>query len=436
MDWWMILSGSLLLLLATFLSGAPLFIGFLVVNIGTVLAVTGPRGFILVSNSIFDSANIASLSAIPLFILMGEILTRSGSVDNLFRAMDGLVGKVRGRQYVLTILVSVVFGALSGAAMAVAAMLGRSLFPTMMARHYDPRMSIGTILAGASLAPIIPPSVLIVVVATLADVSIGKLLIAGIGPGLVAAGLFLAYIGLRVWLNPALSPDVDVAENQRGLAGKLRSIVLLLPFSIIVFAVMGLILLGIATPSEAAATGVLGSVVVAIIYRSFSFGMLRDAFSNAMLVTAMIMVIVVSSNLFGQLLAFTGSTRQLVAFGAGLADSPYLLVFLLLAIVFVLCMFIDQIALMLILVPIYQPLIQSVDFDPIWFWLLVLLNLTVGGMTPPFGYTMFAFKATAPEVSLKQVYDASWPFVGLFLVLMVLVAAFPTIATYLPSIMN
>lgn len=435
MEWWAILSGSLLLLLTVFLTGAPMFVGFLIVNIGTVLLLTGPRGFILVSNSIFDSANIGSLSAIPLFILMGEILTRSGSVENLFRSMDGLIGKLRGRQYVLTILVSVVFGALSGAAMAVAAMLGRSLFPTMMARNYDVKLSIGTILAGASLAPIIPPSVLIVIVATLADVSIGKLLISGIGPGLVAALLFLVYIGVRVKMNPALSPDTVANDGEQESGGKLHALLLMMPFSIIVFSVMGLILLGVATPSEAAATGVVGSVVVAIVYRSFSFAMLREAFENAMFVTAMIMTIVFSSNLFGQLLAFTGATRHLVELGTAFGDQPYMLLAALLGVVFVMCMFIDQIALMLILVPIYQPMVQATGFEPIWFWLLVLLNLTVGGMTPPFGYTMFAFKATAPNVTLSEVYAASWPFAALFIVLMVLVAMFPPIATYLPSLM-
>ncbi|MGB3405941.1 MAG: TRAP transporter large permease subunit, partial [Jannaschia sp.] len=259
MEWWMFLSGSLSLLLVMFLTGAPLFIGFLLVNIGTVLLLIGPRGFILVGNSIFDSANVGTLSAIPLFILMGEILTRSGSVENLFRAMDGLIGRVPGRQYVLTVAISVVFGALSGAAMAVAAMLGRSLYPTMQARNYDTGLSIGTILAGASLAPIIPPSVLIVVIATLADVSIGGLLIAGIGPGLVAAVLILIYIVLAVRRLPEGAPGpADAAPAER--LGPLRAILLLCPFSIIIFSVMGLILLGIATPSEAAATGVVGSV--------------------------------------------------------------------------------------------------------------------------------------------------------------------------------
>ncbi len=433
MDWWMILSGSLILLLVLFATGAPLFIGFLVINLGTVLVLTGTRGFVLVANSIYESANIASLTAVPLFILMGEILTRSGSVENLFRGMDGLVGRLKGRQYVLTVLVSVVFGALSGAAMAVAAMLGRSLYPTMIARNYDSKLSIGAILAGASLAPIIPPSVLIVVTATLADVSIGRLLIAGVGPGLVAAVVFLVYIAVRVWRDPSLSPPPEAADAQAGAMAKVRAIALLLPFSIIVFAVMGLILLGIATPSESAAAGVVGSVVVAAIYRRVSLAMLRESLAGATQITAMIMMIVVSSNLFGQLLAFTGSTQRLVGLAAALEGQPYLLLFVLLAIVFVFCMFVDQVALMLILVPIYKPIVEAAGFDPIWFWLLVLLNLTVGGITPPFGYTMFAFKATAPSVPLNRIFAAAWPFVGLFILLMALVVLVPGIATWLPS---
>lgn len=434
-EWYVFLSVSLSVLLVLFLSGPPLFVSFLLVNLGTVLMLLGERGLILVANSIFDSANIASLSAIPLFILMGEILTRSGSVENLFRAMDGLIGRVPGRQYVLTVAISVIFGALSGAAMAVAAMLGRSLYPTMIDRGYDRGLSIGTILAGASLAPIIPPSVLIVVIATLADVSVGRLLIAGVGPGLVAAVLILLYIALRVARREKPAPEVpDTAR--RGWREIVRSIGLLLPFSIIIFAVMGLILLGVATPSEAAASGVLGSALVAAIYGRFSLQMIRESVSSAMLITAMIMVIVASSNLFGQMLGLTGATRGLIDWGGALAEEPYVLLTLLLVIVFVLCMFIDQIALMLILVPIYKPLVEAAGFDPIWFWLLVLLNLSVGGITPPFGYTMFAFKATAPEIGLGPIYRAAWPFVGVFIVLMAVVVAVPGIATWLPAAMN
>lgn len=434
MEWYTILLGGVAVLIALFATGIPLFIGFLVVNVLGVYLLSGVRGFVLIANSMFNTANITALTAIPLFILMGELLTRSGSVDMLFTSMDRLIGKIRGRQYVLTILVSVIFGALSGAAMAVSAMMARSLYPTMLERKYDSRLSIGAILAGSSLAPIIPPSVLVVLVATLADISVAKLLIAGIIPGLVAAALFLGYIALRVFFDKSLSPDVE-AVNEGGWLVKLAAIGLMLPFSITIFSVMGLILLGIATPSEAAATGVLGSLLVAGIYRKLSWSMIWKCLESAASMTAMILVIVVSSNLFGQLLAFTGATGKLVTFGVALSTSPYVMLIILLSVVFFMCMFLDQTALMLILVPIFVPLISGFQFDPIWFWMLVLLNLTVGGITPPFGYTMFAFKAGAPQTELSEIFRATVPFVILFLVLMVIIIIFPSLATYLPALL-
>ena len=434
MEWYTILIGGVMALIALFATGIPLFIGFLIVNVGGIYLLAGERGFVLIANSMFNTANISALTAIPLFILMGELLTRSGSVNMLFTSMDRLIGNIRGRQYVLTIFVSVIFGALSGAAMAVSAMMARSLYPTMLERNYDRRLSIGAILAGSSLAPIIPPSVLVVLVATLADLSVAKLLVAGIIPGLIAAALFLGYISLRVFFDKSLSPDVEVV-SEKGLLAKLTAIGLMLPFSITIFSVMGLILLGIATPSEAAATGVIGSLLVAGIYRKLSWQMVWKSLEAAATMTAMILMIVVSSNLFGQLLAFTGSTRKLVTFGATLSNSPYVMLTMLLAVVFVMCMFLDQTALMLILVPIFVPLIAGFQFDPIWFWMLVLLNLTVGGITPPFGYTMFAFKAGAPETELSDIYYASLPFVILFLVLMAIIITFPSLATYLPELL-
>jgi len=433
MEWWAVLSVGLAVLLAVFLTGAPLFVGFLLINLCGIYLLAGGRGFVMVSDSIFDTAKISQLTAIPLFILMGEILTRSGSVAMLFSSMDGLIGKVRGRQYVLTILVSVIFGALCGAAMAVAAMMARSLYPTMMARKYDSKLSIGAILAGASLAPIIPPSVLVVIVATLADISVAKLLIAGILPGLVAAALFLVYIAVRVRLNPALSPDAETGAARPGLVGKLIAVAQMLPFTIIIFCVMGFILLGIATPSESAATGVVGSLVVAAIYRRLSWRMVWEALDATASMTAMILAIVVSSILFGQLLAFTGATRELIAFATGLSHASFIVMLVMLVVVFAMCMFIDQTALMLILVPIYVPLVTHLGLDPIWFWLLVLVNLTVGGITPPFGYAMFAFKAGAPGVGLPEIFSAVLPFVLLFIVLMALIVAFPPLATYLPG---
>ena len=436
MVWWGTLSGGLALLLAAFMTGAPIFIAFLVINIAGVLLVLGQPGFGMVANSIFETTNIAALSAIPLFILMGELLFRSGSIDILFDSVDKLVGKVRGRQYVLCIVLSTIFGALSGAAMGVAAMMARTLYPGMIERNYDSRLSTGAILAGASLAPIIPPSVLVIIIGTLADVSIAGLLIAGIVPGLMLSGMFLIYIFARVRANPGLAPygDSDTAPEV-SLWEMVVAVLRVLPFALIIFCVMGFILLGVATPSESAATGVLGALLTAVYYRKLNWKMISESVASAAFITSMILVIMASSKMFSQLLAFTGSTRELTSLIVTLDFEPYAMLFIMMLIPFILCMFIDQIALMLVVIPIYQPLLGTLGFDPIWFWLIMLLNVTVGGITPPFGYTMFAFKGSAPDVPLKDIFNATWPFVCIFLVGMAVIAAFPPLATWLPGLL-
>ncbi len=436
MEWWAILAAGLTLLLAVFMTGVPIFVAFLLINITGVLLILGQPGFGLVANSIFETTNIAALSAIPLFILMGELLFRSGSIDILFDAVDKLVGRVRGRQYVLCITLSTIFGALSGAAMGVAAMMARTLFPGMLDRGYDPKLSTGAILAGASLAPIIPPSVLVIIIGTLANVSIAGLLIAGILPGLMLAGLFFIYTLGRVRLNPVLAnEDVQASSVDVSVGEKIRAILRVLPFVLIIFCVMGFILLGVATPSESAATGVAGAILTAAYYRKLNWKMFSESLASAAFITSMILVIMASSKMFSQLLAFTGSTRALTEVVVGLDFPAYLMLFIMMLIPFILCMFIDQIALMLVVIPIYQPLIKTLEFDPIWFWLLMLLNVTVGGITPPFGYTIFAFKGATDRVNLQQVFSATWPFVLIFLVGMVLIAMFPPIATVLPRLL-
>lgn len=436
MPWWGTLSGGVAILLGAFVTGAPIFIAFLVINITGVLIFLGEPGFGMVANSIFETTNIAALSAIPLFILMGELLFRSGTIDILFDSVDKLVGRVRGRQYVLCIVLSTIFGALSGAAMGVAAMMGRTLFPGMIARNYDARLSTGAILAGASLAPIIPPSVLVIIIGTLANVTIAGLLIAGILPGLMLAGLFLVYIFGRVRLNPELAP-LGAADTrpETALREKVYAVLRVLPFAIIIFCVMGFILLGIATPSESAATGVLGALLTAAYYRRLDWKMVSESLSSAAFITSMILVIMASSKMFSQLLAFTGSTRELTQLIVTLDFPAYVMLFIMMLIPFALCMFIDQVALMLVVIPIYQPLLKTLEFDPVWFWLIMLLNVTVGGITPPFGYTMFAFKGSAPQVPLSDIFRATWPFVGIFVLGMALIAAFPPLATWLPGLL-
>lgn len=425
-------AGLLLGLMAT---GIPVFAAFLTVNLVAVAFIMGPAGFGMFANSLYETTTTQSLVTIPLFILMGEILFRSNAVEVLFHSIDTLVGRVRGRQYVLSIVLATVFSTLSGAAMGVAAMLGRSLLPGMIARGYDAKLSAGTILAGASLAPLIPPSVLVIIIGTLAGVSIAGLLIAGILPGLMFAVIFLIYCFVRIWLDPSLAPQETNSGPGPSMREKLLALLRIIPFSIIILMVMGLILMGVATPTEAGAMGVIGAIITAAIYRNLSLDTIVGSLASSAKVSAMILVIMASSKLFSQLLAFTGGATAMTEWVVGLEASRWVMLFLLMALPFVLCMFVDQIALMLIVIPIYLPIIERLQFDPIWFWLLFLVNITVGGMTPPFGYTLFALKSAWKEATLAKVFSAAWPFVLLYVLGMVILALVPGSTTLLPSML-
>ncbi|MCC6304887.1 MAG: TRAP transporter large permease subunit [Rhodobacteraceae bacterium] len=437
MEWYTTLALGFAILFALFLSGAPVFLAFLFAILAGVYVIIGPAGFPMFANSILDTVTTNSLAAIPLFLLMGELLFRSGTMDVLFNSVDTLVGRVRGRQYVLVVVLSAVFGALSGVAMAVAAMLGRSIMPVMVARGYDRDIAAGLIVSGASLAPIIPPSMLAIIIGSLADVSIAKLLISGVLPGLLLGGIFILYVFARIALNPALAPASVAAErDDASLAEMAMALVRMLPFAIVIFSVMGFILLGIATPSESAATGVIGALLTAAIYRNLSLRMIWDSVMASTMVSAMILAIMAMSKMFTQLLAFTGATSELVGLVANLGYGPLTMLVLMMAVPFVLCMFIDTIAVILLTIPIFQPVVSALDYDPVWFWLLFLINITLGAITPPFGYTLFAFKAVVPTMTLGEVYRATWPFVMLFLLGMAVIVAFPGIATWLPDLIG
>jgi tripartite ATP-independent transporter DctM subunit len=437
LTWWVALSGGIAFLLILLSLGVPIFVAFLILNLAGVLLLFGTSGFGLFANSIYSTATSGVLTAVPLFIAMGEILFRSGAMEVLFDSLDRLVGRIRGRQYIVCILLSAMLGALSGAAIAVAGLLGRSLFPAMRKRGYDTRLSAGTILAGASLDPIIPPSVLAVLVATTADVSIGKMLIAGIVPGIVLTGMFLIYVVIRVYITPSLAPDIaaDVVDRKTG-GSVLAAFARMLPSLLVFFMVMGLIILGIATPTEAAATGVLGALLLAVLYRRLSIGMVVEAFYTSATVAALLLIIMCSAVMFSQLLTVTGAARELGEIVVHLDLSAAAMLFLMMAVPFVLFMFLDQIAIMLILVPIYLPVIKVYGFDDIWFWTLFLINVTLGGLTPPFGYILFALKSAAPDVPIQTIFRASYPFEMMILLGMLVFALYPPLITFLPQLMG
>ncbi|UTD56355.1 TRAP transporter large permease [Halomonas sp. MS1] len=436
MEWYWMLTISFLFLLVLMGVGLPVFVAFLIANITGVLLTLGEKGFGMFSNSMYETLTSESFVTIPLFVLMGEILFRSGAVDVLSTALDKWIGKVNGRMYYLVIGLSTFFGALSGAAAAVAAMLGRSILPKMQKLGYDTNLTNFTILGGASLAPIIPPSLLVIVIGSLVrDTSIAGLLVAGIIPGFLISLILFLYIYFRVSRDPNLSPDNNAGVENYSTKEKLGEVLKASPFFIVIFSVMGLILLGVATPSEAAATGVVGAVITASIYKSFHLKMLWESLQSSVKISLMIVIIVASSKLFGQLLSFMGATSGLIDFVSTLELSDWMMFFILMLIPFVLCMFIDQFAFILLAIPLYAPIVSAYNFEPIWFWTIFLINLTVGSLTPPFGYTLFALKGSANSVLISDIYKSAWPVVALFLASIVLFYFFPQVITYLPSVL-
>jgi tripartite ATP-independent transporter DctM subunit len=434
MSWAVTLLGAFGLILSLFASGLPIFACFLLANLVAVVAIMGTAGIGLFVNSILETATTEALVAIPLYVLLGELLFRTGGVGTLYQALNGLIGAIRGRLYLIAIVLSAFLGAISGSAMASIAMLGRFVYPIMIERGCNRRLTIGTILSGATLDPIIPPSVLAIILATLANVSIGDFLIAGILPGITLAGLFALYAIARTVVNPAL--DAQTAEAGTGRLDWRRAAVSLariLPVAVIIFLVLGLIILGIAQPTEAAAVGIVGAVLMSAITRTISPAIVYRSCFGAAIATATVLVILACAKLFSQLLAFTGATAGLVELVSGLTVNRWVVLAIMMAIVFFFCMFMDQLALMLIAVPVYAPLLAQLGFDPIWFWMLFLINITLGGITPPFGYTMFVFKSVARDVPLTEIYRAAWPFVVIALLAMVLMCMVPGIVTWLPA---
>ena len=431
MTWIVLLFLTIGLLLAVLFLGVRIFVGFLVLNLIGVLYLVGTRGFGMLTNSIVNSATSSTLVTVALFVLMGEILFRSGTVEILLDSIDSLIGRIKGRLYFVVIALSTVFGALSGSAVAVAAMLGRSLMPMMEERGYNRKLSAGTILSGASLAPIIPPSLLAIIVGSMADVSIAGLLIAGLIPGILFAGLTTLYVLFKIRALPPIGPEHNT--DRKPVA---RSLLDMVPFLIVIASVMGLILLGVATPSEAAATGVVGALIVAAIFGRLNAKMLSTSISSTVVISCSILVIICSATLFSQLLSFGGITRSLVQYLTELSLSANMMFLIMMLIPFILCMFIDQIAFMLLAIPLYQPIIKSFDFDPIWFWTIFLINLTVASLTPPFGYTLFALKSANPSLSTGETYRAAWPIVSVFVLGMVILWAVPQLVTWLPSVFD
>ncbi|MFC2008093.1 TRAP transporter large permease subunit [Chloroflexota bacterium] len=433
MEWYVSLSAILAALIIILSSGMPVAFGFLVLNIGCLLLLAGgERALMLISSGMWSSLATFTLVPLPLFLLMGAVLFESGVTSHLFSASDKWIGRIRARLWLVSIATGTVLGALTGAAMASVGILGTILYPDMIKRGYDQRLSIGTLLGSGSLAAIIPPSGLAVLLGGTAGISVTKLLLGGIVPGLLLAMLFAAYLIIISQAKPQLAPLYTGPKVP--FVEKVKSLWVIAPFGFIVFSVLGVLLLGIATPSEASALGVVSCIIVAAGFRSLNFTVLKNALTSTMRVTGMMLMVFMAAISFSQVLSLVGATRGLAEWVTNLGISPLVALIIMQATVFALACFIDQVSIIMVTMPIFMPLVSALNIDPVVFGLLYLINVTLGGITPPFGLVLFVAKGVIPDASVGVIYRAAVPFILLTLLAMGIMIAFPQIFTWLPNL--
>ncbi|WP_372987145.1 TRAP transporter large permease subunit [Marinobacter sp.] len=435
MAWHEALLFLLSVVLILMLIGAPVAFAFIGANlVGAWYFMGGSAGLTQVLNNGFGALSNFGLVPIPLFLLMGELFFRTGLGMRMFNAIDQLMGRVPGRLSYVTVVGGTAFSTLSGSSMGSTALLGSLLVPEMERRGYKRYMSIGPILGTGGLAIIIPPSAIAVLLATLAKIDIGDVLIGGIIPGLLLAGLYMVTIWLKTKLNPQAAPAYDVETVP--LAKKLKIFGRdILPMLSIIVMIVVMMLSGFATPSESAAFGALGVIVLAALFKGLSLDSFRLSVIGALKVTLMAYLIVFGSATFSQLLAFSGASSGLIQWAVSFDLSPLLMLLAMFLVLLALGTFMEAISIMMITVPFFFPLAESLGFDLVWFAIITLVALEVGFSTPPLGLNLFVMKGVAPPgTTMREIYMASIPYIACSLLLVALMVMFPDIVTWLPGL--
>ncbi len=437
MEWWAYLGFFFGGLGALLLIGLPVAFAFMLVNlVGVYTFWGGAIGLKQLILSIDSSVSTFVLVPVPMFILMGSVMFHTGVAYKMIDVLDQWLGRIAGRLAVLAVGAGALFATLTGVAMGSVAMLGSTLAPDMERRGYSKSMSLGPILASGSLAILIPPSALAVILASLGRFSVGKLLMGIIVPGFLLACVYLAYIILRCRLQPDLAPAYAVEPTP--LPHRIRDTVrYVLPPMSIVFLVIGTIFLGIATPTEAAAVGALLSFLVAMLYGKLDWAVTKKAVGSATSLSVMVLVILTGSAAFSQLLSFSGVTPGITKLAADLPVDPIVVLILMQLVVIMLGMFIEQTSIVMVTIPIFMPIVGAMGWDPIWFGAIMMLNLEMATISPPFGLSLFVMKGIASRgTTMMDVYRAALPFVALNLIVMALMIAFPAIVLWLPGLMR
>jgi tripartite ATP-independent transporter DctM subunit len=429
---WLMLGGSTVLLFL----GLPVAFSFLVINlVGAWLFLGGEAGLTQLARNSVGSVASFSLTPIPLFILMGEVLFHTGLAVKVIDGVERLIREVPGRLAVVAVVAGTVFSAISGSTIATTAMLGSLMLPVMLSRGYHPTMATGPLMAIGAVDMLIPPSALTVLLGSLSGISISKLLIGGVVPGLMLSVAFVIYIIARVKMNPALAPASSFVEYHGW--ERLRPFVQYVIPLVSIFAIVVMSMsAGWATPTESAAIGAFATMVLAVMYGSLTIKNSLAALRGTAAISGMILFIIVGATTFSQVLSFSGASNGLVELIAGLGLSPLAVIAAMMLLLIFLGLFVEQVSMMLITLPIYMPLVQKYGVDPVWFGVMFLICMQLGLLLPPHGLLLMTMKGVAPpQVRMAHIFQAVLPYIAMSLLVLALVFFVPAVAVWLPKVL-
>lgn len=422
--------GSLLFFL---LLGLPLAFVLGGVSVVFLYFTWGFGSFFMVVSQIWGTMGSFTLVAIPLFVFMAMVLERTGVARDLYRMMHLWFGGLRGGLALGTLAICAVFAAMVGISGAAVVAMGTIALPSMLERGYDRRMALGVINTGGGWGILIPPSILMILYALITGVSVGQMFAAGIMPGVLLMVLTFIYIIVRATLQPHLAPALP-PEDRGTWPEKLRALrAVLLPIGVVIM-VLGSIIGGITTPTEAAAMGVLGALISAAVYGEFKWSVLQEAAIRTFKLTGMIMWILFAAHAFSAAYQSMGAQELIEGLMQYIPGGPWGVIIAMMVIVFFLAMVLDPVGIMLITLPVFMPIVKSLGFDPIWFGILFVINMEIGYKTPPFGFNLFYLKGVVPPgITMKDIYTSVIPFVLIEILAIAIIMVFPEIATWLPD---
>jgi tripartite ATP-independent transporter DctM subunit len=413
--------------------GAPLAWALMVSGMLSAYLMFGTGGLDLLLAAAYSTMDNFILISLPLFLLMGLILERSGITDDLFDMIYKLMGFIPGGLGVGTVFICAVIAAMAGVSGAATVSLGLIALPAMIKRGYEKKMVMGTIMAGGALGFLIPPSLLMIIYAFLSRDSVGKLFVAGIVPGLLLAAIYIVYILIRSWMDPKMGPPVPHDERV-SMSDKLKALRHMLLPGILVLTVLSCIIFGVTSPSEASAIGAGGALLVAALRGRLNMKMLKDVLLSTTQLTGMLIWIAIAAVFFSRVYIGLGAGMLVSDFVLDSNISPKMIIFLMLVSFFVLGMFLDDFAIAFITVPIFVPIVNELGFDTIWFAILFVLSMQTAYLTPPFGYNLFYMRSVVPKsITIYDIYLAAMPFIFLQTLGLMIVFFFPEIVMWLPN---